>query len=600
MTQQNLDLAGSFPFDRHPHMRTGQERAVAHLEQAIGTVIHELAVGSGKTALGITFLEAHRKRGARQCFFITPNKAQVGQIKELYPDHVHAVYGRSEYPCLYNPDEKLRADEIPCTMLVECAHRVDQDTGETYAPGAIPCPYLRDKYLARKGDKIVVATDAFYLYVVLFSDAFSPEAVAIDEVHRLAQSIRTVLSTELTDWKIERAMQAIEETSPRQCEKLAAFLLSMKAMVKHYAFGKETLLEESQLQWLYKVLTEIDANRLEADARNAVASGRIDPMEEREVLKQIEDVARSVRRFQRSLRYAMQGATARGYPLNFVIAYGKTEMGERDKVQYRLTIKDYYVVPILEKILPKATYAFSATIADPQLLAFETGVRGEFASIPSSFPIENARIYMPTDTANLSLKKRDRRDKNKMLRLCVRAAKRFADKGQRSLMLVVSNEERKKFLTFAEEERFDAFSYDQGLSPRECAQRFRDGQGQCLVGTVAHFGEGLDLPAQMAPIIFYYRPGYPPPDDPQSIFEARRFGERRVWSLWRWRLMVELLQVRGRNIRSETDLGVTFLISQHFRDFAFKSLPEWLKPAYRGQLTFEECVADAEKLLLPE
>ena len=130
----------------------------------------------------------------------------------------------------------------------------------------------------------------------------------------------------------------------------------------------------------------------------------------------------------------------------------------------------------------------------------------------------------------------------------------------------------------------------------EWAKRFGAGEGDCLVGTTANYGEGVDLPKQIAPVIFCLRPGYPNPFDPQTGFEERRFGKRR-WQLWNWRVMIELLQVRGRNIRSETDLGVTFLISQQFRRFAFGSLPEWLKLAYRGEWTFEECIADAEKLL---
>jgi Rad3-related DNA helicase len=594
--KHHLDLTGAFPFDRHPQMRIGQKHAIEHLQGSDDVTVHELPVGSGKTALGYTFLKAHAKRGAQQLFYIAPNKTQVEQVKALHPD-VHAVFGRNEYPCFYYEGEGFKADEIPCSLLSDCPHRVNQETGATYTAGVIPCQYLQQKFEAKQGGRIVAATDAFFLYTVLFSGEFKPDAVVIDEAHRLAQCIRSVLSTDLTDWKIERAMEAVEETSPKQCEKLAAFLASMKHTVKRYALGKETLLEEPQVKQLYDVLIAIDAHKLENDARNAIRSGRIDTTSERDVLKQVEDIARSVRRFQHALRFAMRGATERGYPLNFVVAYGKTELGPHDHVQYRLTIRDYYVIPIIRKILPKSTYAFSATIADPEIFAFETGIVGNFASIPSGFPPENARIYMPVDTADLAVKKRRRRDKTQMLRKAARAAKQFADKGVRSLVIIVSNEERLKFLEMAREENLNTLSYGNGMPPRECAQRFRSGEGDCLVGTASNFGEGLDLPAQTAPVIFYYRPGYARPDDPQAVFEMRRFGRRKAWALWKWRVMVELLQVRGRNIRSSDDLGVTFLISQQFRSFAFKTLPEWLRPSYRGNWTFEQCVEDAEKLL---
>jgi Rad3-related DNA helicase len=203
---------------------------------------------------------------------------------------------------------------------------------------------------------------------------------------------------------------------------------------------------------------------------------------------------------------------------------------------------------------------------------------------------------MPTDTANLATAKCGKQDKTRTLRLIAQTAKKFAKKGYRSLVIVVSESERQKFLMLASEEGLDVLSYGDGVAARECIPRFRKGEGECLLGTSANFGEGIDLPKQMAPVIFSLRPGYPRPDDPQTIFEERRFRNRR-WSLWNWRVMVNLLQVRGRNVRSETDLGVTFLMSQQFRRFAWGSLPQWLEPAYRGNDSFDDCVKDAMKLL---
>jgi len=61
--------------------------------------------------------------------------------------------------------------------------------------------------------------------------------------------------------------------------------------------------------------------------------------------------------------------------------------------------------------------------------------------------------------------------------------------------------------------------------------------------------------------------------------------------------MVEALQVRGRNIRSGEDLGVTFFISQQFRRFLPAILPEWLRNAYRGEQKLEKCIEETKKLL---
>src|SRR5258708_5269115 len=180
-------------------------------------------------------------------------------------------------------------------MLSDCPHRVDQQTGETYEPGAIPCPYLAQKFEAKHAGKqtIIVATSAFYLYAVMFSKEFEPQAVVIDEAHRLPQSIRSVLSTELTDWKLERAVEALNMVGSKECHTLSAFLQSMKRLVKRRAVGQETLLEEEEIQQLYKALSAVNADSLERDTRQALKKGELDADEDRTVLKQIEDLVRS-------------------------------------------------------------------------------------------------------------------------------------------------------------------------------------------------------------------------------------------------------------------------------------------------------------------
>lgn len=590
------DLVQAFPHQLLPQMRKSQEVALKHLAEAkVWPVVHQLPVGSGKTALGYTFLKALKNRGAKQLLFATPNKTQVEQIQRMFPEAKVAL-GRSEHPCLYpSYTDAPRADEIPCHMNVDCPHRVNLTTGETYMPGATPCPYLQQKYEAMQGG-LVVCTHAFLVFNVLLSKAFTPEGLVVDEAHRLAQSFRSVLSTDITDWRITRAMERIQESSPQQCANLAWFLASLQVTVKGKALDHEVLLDDEHIKRLYEMISRIDVVRLERDVHRAVRAGRINLVRDRDMLKEIEGIVRSVRRFQHALKFSLSGEGNRRYPLAYVIAYGRSEMGPHDKVQYRLTIKDYYVVPLVKKIIPEMTYAFSATVVDPELFSYETGIFGSFMSVPSEFPPDNTRVYMPVDTLNLAEKRARRRDKTRMLRLVTREAKRFADKGHRSLIIVASNEERHKIAEMAAEEGLHLLSYGNGMPARECAQRFKDGEGSALVGTKAQFGEGLDLPANTAPVIFYLRPSYPRPDEAQTLFEERRFGSRR-WQLWQWRVMVDLLQVRGRNVRSATDLGVTFLISQQFRNFAFGTLPDWLKSSYHGNLSWKECVQDAEDLL---
>ncbi len=82
-------------------------------------------------------------------------------MHSLHPD-TQVAYGRGEHPCLYYEEkmdlsaekviwlsqsrDNLKANEVPCSMLVDCPHRVDQETGQTHTVGAVSCPYLRQKY----------------------------------------------------------------------------------------------------------------------------------------------------------------------------------------------------------------------------------------------------------------------------------------------------------------------------------------------------------------------------------------------------------------------------------------------------------------------
>lgn len=147
-----------------------------------------------------------------------------------------------------------------------------------------------------------------------------------------------------------------------------------------------------------------------------------------------------------------------------------------------------------------------------------------------------------------------------------------------------------------EEESVRAISYGNGVKPREALLEFKSGGADVLVGTVANYGEGIDLPRQIAPAIFFLRPGYPRPDDPGTVFEEKRYGSNR-WKLWNWRVIVEALQVRGRNIRSSEDLGVTIFVSQQFRRFLKVSLPEWLQSSYCGDKQWDKIIMEAKKLL---
>lgn len=586
------DLLGSFPFDCHPEPTPAQFEAFGIIEREQGSLTLEAPTGSGKTAIGITFLEAHLKQGVKHGFYVVPNKALVEQVRSLYPSAKMAL-GRNEHPCLYYEGE-FKADEVPCSMLTTCPHRVDQQTGETHEPGAIPCPYLQQKYEAKSGG-IIVCTTAFYLFAQCFGKEWGDDiALVVDEAHGIARTIRSVLSHEITDYHLERSVSLLESFNPEIAAGLDQFRKELMKIIKRKPAGSREILKPEEIERLVEALEAIDSKDLAETINEAVRSKTLNPKDDRELLKQLESLTRDLKRYYTALNYSMP--SNKHQALNYSYAYYQKEKGENERVQYRLVIKSYFVVPLVKRMMvADKTLAMSATIGDDKVFAYDTGIDFPCYELESTFLADKARIFMPTDTPNLAVNKRSRQDRTKVLRVIAKSAKRFSKKGMRSLIVVVSNEERDKFVMLAGEEGLDVISYGNGVTAREAAVRFRAGEGDALVGTVANYGEGIDLPKDTAPVIYFLRPSYPHPADPATQYEERRFSGQR-WVVWNWRAMIEVLQVRGRNIRSADDVGVCFLISQQFRRFSFGALPGWLQKSYRNTQTFEQCEKEALKL----
>lgn len=576
-------------------MRKNQKTSFELIAKTEGSATLELPTGSGKTAIGYTFLKALANIFARaetkQFFYIAPTKTIIEQVQRLHPE-IHVAFGRNEYPCLYYEDENFKADEIPCS-LIDCPHRVSMETGEVQEPLATPCPYYQAKYEAKKGT-IVACTAAFYLFTHIFSQDFEvPAGLVIDEAHKLARVVRGSLSYEITDLSLERVIVFLEEIEAgKEARIVSRFLRKMRDIIQLKPARTAVLLESWEIRDLLLILSKIDARELKKKVREAAK--RLDMKERRETLKHLEIIGRNLVRYLHSLEYSLETDERR--PLNYTYGYYEKEMDENQRVQYRLVINAYHVAPVIKKILSPNTLAYSATISDSEIFGFESGISSPFYSLPSEFPVGNTKVFIPTDTPNLAQNTRNRQDLTKSLRKIAKACHVFARKGIKSLVVVVSNKEKEKFLSLCEEEHVHAISYGNGVSPRQAISEFKTGDYSVLVGTVANYGEGIDLPRQLAPVIFFLRPGYPKPDDPGTVFEEKRYRSRR-WPLWNWRVVIEALQVRGRNVRSAEDLGVTIFVSQQFRRFVRPSLPEWLKGAYVGDKVWDEVIAETKTLL---
>lgn len=573
-------------------MTSTQRAALSNDESVQGSTIQELPTGTGKTAKGFANLLAMRERyGEGTYFYITPNKALVDQVKHSYPEF-QVLYGRNEYDCYYYEEPKFKADQVPCSLLSDCPFRVDFETGKTHEPGVRPCPYLHAKWKAKS--KLVVCTMSFFLFASLFSDQWGEiKGVVVDEAHQIADVIRGALSYEITDYHLEGIIEFLRANRIVGDIEFNSFLQLVKKAIRKHSVD-DPLLHDTEIHGFIDVLKGIKRHSLENEVKRALKVRTITD-DQREMVKKLEMVINNLHRYIQSFEFSLD--TNKRSALNYTYGYVEPKTSEGQRVKYCLHIKCYHVAPIIKKIFPvNRTFFMSATIGDIDVFRMITGLNSPFFTYPSVFPVENTRIYLPVDIEDLAVSKAKIRGKAKTIRRIARTCKVFVDKGHRSLVLLVSEDERQQFLRMAAEEGLTVVSYGSGVKSKEAVQRFKLGEGDVLAGTFGQYGEGIDLPNQIAPITFVLRPSYPPPGDAKAIYEERRFRQRK-WLLWNSRETQRLLQARGRNIRGETDKGVTFCMSLQYKKFILKALPRWLHPAYCHSKTYADCISDALNLL---
>lgn len=590
--------------------------------------IVEAPTGSGKTAAMYTILKAFENSGAKgELLWVVPNKAILAQHLAEFPFVKH-MYGQNEYDCpwaasdftkdpgslvtaaqlpmIREQSELPRVDEIPYFMHPKCPHYVDQKTGQTVHQGALECAYFRDRYSARQGG-IVLCTWAFFLFTHLFvpkKQYQPPAALVIDEVHTIGDLTRSCLSFDITDWHLEECVKLLKRIEAKDWEKLRAFRSEMRKIVKRKPPGEETPLKDPEIRRLLDILVEIDGDGIESDLEDAVAQGLVDEKAEIKTMNAIGRLTRDLRRYVTSFEYSLE--TEEHKPLQYTCAFYVAEKPKDRKVQYKLVVRAWYVAGLIQKMLSPHTVSFSATIGkDPDQLKFDCGIEGPVLRLGSDFPVEHTRIYMPDDTPDLAYRAQKRRGTGQVLKRIARAAKRCADQKLRSLVIVVSEKERKMFLEHAKTAKLNVMSYgENGRTAKEAVLAFRDGgEGDCLVGTEAMYATGIDLPyrpqdmEKSVPLIFILRPGLPNPRSAEAQFASKRFG-RRYWALQQWKAMLKALQGRGRNVRGVRDLGCAIFISQQFRSIVFPSLPVWLERAYRRGVTFDQAVREVKEFVL--
>jgi Rad3-related DNA helicase len=585
-------------------------------------------------------MAAARKLGG-PVYGVVPTKALVKQASEEYPD-LTVAYGRNEHVCPWavedfkeepeNPvtPERLielnlvgnapRASEVATMVCKKCPHYVDSSTGQTNKAGVVECPYYRQKYQVDNADA-VLCTMAFYLFHFFFNKAAREDlkALIIDEAHELPKVVRYCLSFEVSDHLVNKAIDLLQRIGnvEEETRALKKFCRAMKKMAKakQRPSGEEVLLDDEEVVRLVNILQPIDTAALENKLHRALNQGIFDLAVEKEAIKMLEVLAKDLRRYVTSFMMALPKELEDGNilpPLTYTCSFYRTEreaeaevettgdQRRRKKVLHKLVVHCAHVAPLIKKLLlPKHCVALSATIGNADAFKFISGIDYPILRLGSSFPIEQRRIYVPKDIESLVYRQGAERRKHHMLKRIAQQCQWFNERHQRCLVVVVSEEEREYFIRQARDQRLDLVTYGNGVAAKDAVVQFKARQGGVLLGTSAHFAQGIDLPDQLAPVIFFLRPGYPDPHSPQEQFKKRRFGESTTAWINKYLVMQQIIQAAGRNIRGPEDRGVIICCDARFTQLVSRTLHndyEWLRPCFVPDLTWEQCMADAMKL----
>jgi Rad3-related DNA helicase len=607
---------------------------------AEGKWLQQLPTGTGKTALEYTAaMDALSKlEPGETVMWIAPSRAVVAQIKEEHPD-VRVVFGQHDHVCPWahegfeeeprnpvkrhelpmlaaNPDVP-RVDEVPHMFHKNCPHYVDQKTGEVKDPSAVPCPYYQQTYEAKKGGGIVVMTMSAYTYIMLFGNKQDGDiyqtaygrvpVLIVDEAHQWPDVIRYTLSYTISNYHVSQAITLLERIQAPEAPILRRFLEAMNQIAhsQDRQADREYLLDGEQIEKLLEILDEINPDVIEGERRRAaLAAGHLQMPADFRAIRDLECLTRDLRRYSHTMRFGIperndQEEVIRR-PLNYTCSFFQIKEG-RERVEYLLRLHCHYVAGLITKRLaPPTTLCFSATIGQPDHFRYETGLRYQMHSAPSPFPATHRRILVPCDVEDLSRKSDPQgKKKKRTLRSIANGCARLAEQGIRSLVLLVSNKERQQCIELCGQAGLEVVTYNGHMPAKEAARLFKEGQGQVLVGCMAHYGTGLDLPDGLAGALWLLRPGYPDPESAVAQFEEQRYGSA-AWPRTRARVILQILQALGRNIRSKECKGVCFLMSEGFRPLVFHNLPPELQAqgVYIRDKDLDECLDEAEDLLV--
>lgn len=206
MTEQTAPtVLDYFPLEKP---RRSQVLVINEVDKAFKSgkkiVIVEAPVGSGKSAMAITFA-----RALGGGYILTPRKSLQDQYFDDFHDHVSLMKGRNSYPCVHlaSPNtyrqikREIENGNVVTKTTMTCAEgpcRGDVDVYKECTSRMGPCPYSMAITTAQS-TPIVIHNMHSFIYQTQFTEKFEPRnLLVVDEVHELEGMLREFLTSSIT------------------------------------------------------------------------------------------------------------------------------------------------------------------------------------------------------------------------------------------------------------------------------------------------------------------------------------------------------------------------------------------------------------------
>lgn len=513
--------------------RAHQPPAVAAAVEAFnaGTevVFMDAPTGSGKTWIG----EVIRRELDCKAVYICSDKQLQDQFLRDFP-YARVLKGRNNYKPQYG------GNDITCE---DCTAATPDDTC-MFCPDFYSCPYQVAKAEARAAEVAVLNT-SYFLTEANYVGKFSKnDLVIIDEGDMLEGSLMGFVEYAIPEY-IFRDLRLSPPIKGARKPTLMAWLQDVADKARAYVRSRPTMGEKYQRRWAAFIE---DTNRvrgelqrdIDAKARKKLAAAD-DGIDD-----EADDSGRWLRDYD-TRTFALKPVMVNGYGPKMVWRHSK-----------RFLI-------------------MSATIISPDEMADSLGIPfdWEVVQVPMTFPVENRPVIL-APIADVTYKTMD-----DAVPKLVYAIARIVDMhpGERILVHAVSKKLNEQLTAGLRAEGVaPLFTYQNPRERVDVVARFSVSNGGVLISH--SLDRGVDLKGEACTVVVIAKVPSPALGDKRVSARMHLPGGDQWYAVQAVRRIV---QMSGRHVRSNTDVGVTYILDAQFTKNLWRRneglFPKWYREA---------------------